>query len=324
MTGKKRRLLFLLLVLSAALSGCASHTTKPSASVVGNGTETAAASESKNIAVKHEWGTIELKETPQRVVTLDFSFIDTLTSLGVTPIGNAGVGTTKIPEYLQDQVTGVTDVGERKAPNLEVVQSLNPDLIIASVDRHSMIREDLTDIAPTAAFDDASLQQVLDNVHSLGTLVGKPEAAKGVIDGLKDKISMVRDQIEVAPTMVVAGFFDDDFTVWVKHSFIGSLLSEAGVNYAFDGEIANLEGKGEGATVTLERLHELNPDYILVYGDNPDKLQTNPLYQDLKAVKEHHFISVDRNLWSRGRGPIAANRILDELLAILSPQSASE
>lgn len=347
MIQKKLYLLLAMTLLSAAVYGCGSKTSgnnsaasanspveaSANGAASANGTaanapggsaaDAAASGSEAKISVQHEWGTAEFAQVPQRIVTLDFSFIDTLTSLGVTPVGNAGVGTTKVPEYLQDKVTGTEDVGERKAPNLEVIQSLNPDLIIASVDRHSMIRQELSDIAPTVAFDDASYEQILDNVESIGKILGKQTEAEQVVNGLKEKIDAVHSQIEGKPTLVVAGYFDDEFTVWVKDSFIGSLLSQVGVDYAFNGEVANLEGKGEGAKVTLERLHELNPDYILVYGDNTDKLKTNPLYQDLKAVKDQHFISVDRNLWSRGRGPIAADKILDELLAILSGKSVS-
>ncbi|MFB9275935.1 ABC transporter substrate-binding protein [Cohnella cellulosilytica] len=277
-------------------------------------------------SVEHEWGTYQSETVPERIVTLDFSFIDTLTSLGVKPVGNAGVGTTKIPEYLQDRVTeaDAADVGERKAPNLEVVQSLKPDLIIASVDRHSMIRGELEGIAPTVAFDDVSYDEVLDNVRSIAAILGKQEEAEQVVAGLNEKIAAVKQRIEGAPTILVAGLFDDTFTVWVKDSFVGSLLSQVGADYAFNGEKDNLEGKGEGVHMTLERLHEINPDYIMLYGDSPDKLQSNPLYQDLKSVKDGRFIVVDRNLWARGRGPIAANEILDETLAALAADSASE
>lgn len=331
-------IVFMLLFIITATGCGASNNGQPSAEAP-NGTEAASGAETPAsesapveseqtaaVSVEHEWGTYQAETVPAQIVTLDFSFIDTLTSLGVKPVGNAGVGTTKIPEYLQDQVTeaDAADVGERKAPNLEVIQSLKPDLIIASVDRHSMIRGELEGIATTVAFDDVSYDQVLDNVRSIAKILGKQEEAEQVVTGLNEKIAAVKQRIEGAPTILVAGLFDDTFTVWVKDSFVGSLLSQVGADYAFNGEKDNLEGKGEGVHMTLERLHEINPDYIMLYGDSPDKLQDNPLYQDLKSVKDGRFIVVDRNLWARGRGPIAASKILDETLAALAADSASK
>jgi len=318
-----------MLLLSIVLTACGANKDVKESGNTANpsnaSNDKGAANQSETVSVKHEWGTYEIKEAPQKIIALDFSFMDTLTSLGVTPVGNAGVGKTKMPEYLQDSVQAeVADVGERKAPNLEVIQSLKPDLIIASVDRHSMIRNELEGIAPTIAFDDASYEQVIDNLRNIGKIVGKEKEAEQVVADLDAKIAKVDQQIEGSPSIVVAGFFDDEFTVWIKESFIGSLLSRVGAEYAFNGEKSNLEGKGEGTKMTIERLHEINPDFIMVYGDSTEKLKSNPLYQDLKAVKENHFIEVDRNLWARGRGPIAASKILDETLADLTATSASK
>ncbi|WP_139999317.1 ABC transporter substrate-binding protein [Paenibacillus paridis] len=321
---KKQLIASIMLLCSIAIAGCGAEKSvnENGAGNVENA-ETAVQSDGKSIT--HEWGTYKIEQAPQKVVTLDFSFMDTLTSLGVTPVGNAGVGTTKFPEYLQDQLQAtVADVGERKAPNLEVIQSLKPDLIIASVDRHSMIRNELEGIAPTVAFDDVSYDQVMDNVKNIAEILGKQKEAEQVAAGLNEKIAAVKQQITDAPSIVVAGYFDDMFTVWIKDSFVGSLLSQVGAEYAFNGEKSNLEGKGEGVKMTLERLHELNPDFIMLYGDKPDKLLSNPLYQDLKSVKDQHFIVVDRNLWARGRGPIAAGKILDETLANLTGNAVSK
>ncbi|GGA31417.1 ABC transporter substrate-binding protein [Paenibacillus physcomitrellae] len=309
-------------VASAAPDNGSNISNASNASNTGTGS---AAAGNTPIEVTNAWNPLKVTETPQKIITLDFSFIDTLTSLGITPAGNAGVGTTKIPEYLNGMLKSeVADVGERKAPNLEVIQSLKPDLIVASVDRHSMIRKELEDIGPTIAFDDASYDQIIANLHSIAQIVGKEQEADKVEADLNAKMEQVKQQLAGSPSIIVAGFFDDEFTVWVKDSFVGSLLSRIGLNYAYNGEVSNLEGKGEGTKMTLERIHEINPDYIMVYGDKTDKLQSNPLFKDLKAVKEKHLIEVDRNLWSRGRGPIAASKIMDEALANLSAGAASK
>lgn len=317
----KKKMSTLLVAMSlavGALAGCS-----------GGAKETAkkedkaeAKNQAESVKIKHEWGETELKETPKNIVTLDFSFIDTLVDLGVTPVANAGVGKTKIPEYLQDKASKVKDVGERKAPNLEVISSVKPDLIIASKDRHNMIQKELKDIAPTIAFDDNSYEEVMKNMDTIAKAVGKEEQAKKIRTNLQDKISKAKEKVKGTPTVLVIGAFDDEFSVWIKDSFIGSLLTDVGVKYAYEGKKEKTEGKAEIAKITMERLNEINPDYIFLYGENVEKFKNNPLYNNLKAVKEKHVIDVDRNLWARGRGPIAADKILDEALPALTGQSS--
>lgn len=306
---------FLLII---TLASCSQSINNETIAEPSNSTNVDSDQHIEKTTVSHEWGDYQIEKQPENIVTLDFSFLDTLTALGVTPIGNAGVGTTKIPDYLTDKVNEVSDVGERKAPNLEVIHSLNPDVIIASVDRHSMIQTELEDISSTIAFDDANFEQILSNVKSIGAIVGKEEVATQVITELEDKVNKAKDTINNSPSILVVGYFDDEFTVWVENSFIGTLLSEIGFEYAFNGEVAALEGKGEGVKMTLEKLHEINPDYIMIYGDDYSKLKSNPLFKELTSVKEKHFLDVDRDLWSRARGPIAGSKIIDEALSVIS------
>ncbi|MDP6653318.1 MAG: ABC transporter substrate-binding protein, partial [Gammaproteobacteria bacterium] len=39
--------------------------------------------------VKHEMGQTQVPDNPQRIVVLEFSFVDALASVGVTPVGIA-------------------------------------------------------------------------------------------------------------------------------------------------------------------------------------------------------------------------------------------
>jgi iron complex transport system substrate-binding protein len=214
-------------------------------------------------------------------------------------------------------VKDYTYVGERKEPNLELIRSVSPDLILAAIDRHKMIKNELQDIAPTLGLDDDSYQEVLKNTEMLGDLLGKKAEADKIKKDLEQKIDEVKQHIEGKPTVLVVGAFEEEFSVWVKDSFIGSLMSAIGVEYP------NVAGKNEEqiqvevAKLTIEELAQINPDYLFVYGD-VDGWAKKPLFQGLKAAKENRVITVDRNLWSRGRGPIAASKILDEASDLFS------
>ncbi|WP_421923558.1 hypothetical protein [Paenibacillus luteus] len=107
---KKQLIASIMLLFSIAITGCGAEKSA-NENGTGNGANAGTAVQGDGKSITHEWGTYKIEQAPQKVVTLDFSFMDTLTSLGVTPVGNAGVGTTKFPEYLQDQLQAkVADV----------------------------------------------------------------------------------------------------------------------------------------------------------------------------------------------------------------------
>ncbi|BBI31299.1 ABC transporter substrate-binding protein [Cohnella abietis] len=308
------------------LAGCGSNNKEN----VGSNTpspsgETPAATESgapsQNKIIKHVWGEATIKETPVRIVALDYAFIDMLSVLDIKPVATVGIGESGFPDYLKDQVSGdgITNVGQAKQPNLEVLRSVKPDLILANPDRHEMIKDQLSDIAPTIAFDDDNYQMVLANLSLLADAVGKKEQGDKVIQTIEAKIKEGKERMQTAPSALVVGAFEDDSTVWLKSSFVGSILSGIGVNYLFDGTKDNsaAESKTDIAKLSLERLGEYNPDYIFLYGE-PEKWLKNPIYKNLQAVKDNKAITVSRDLWSKGRGPRAAELIIDQALQTMA------
>ncbi|TXK77028.1 ABC transporter substrate-binding protein [Paenibacillus sp. N3.4] len=272
---------------------------------------------SKEKVIKHAWGETTIKGTPTKIVALDYAFIDMLSVLDIKPIASVGIGESGFPEYLVDKVDAksITNVGQAKQPNLEVLKSVKPDLIIANPDRHELIKKQLSDIAPTLAFDDDNYEMVLANLGLLADVVGKKEQGDKVKQTIEDKIKQSKDKIKTAPSTLVVGAFEDDSTVWLKNSFVGSLLSGIGTNYLYDGKKDHTaaESKTDIAKLSLERLGEYNPDYLFVYGD-PGKWAANPIYKNLKSVKANKAITVSRDLWSKGRGPRAAELIIDQAL----------
>src|SRR5574343_619600 len=102
--------------------------------------------------ISHKMGTLKLVTPPKKVVALEFAFVDALGSLGVTPVGIADDGdksrilpSLKLKEY--------TSVGARKAPSLEIITKLRPELILADSKRHSQAFGQLNKIAPTLVLD---------------------------------------------------------------------------------------------------------------------------------------------------------------------------
>ncbi|WP_038887505.1 ABC transporter substrate-binding protein, partial [Vibrio rotiferianus] len=100
--------------------------------------------------VEDEQGQFEIATTPQRVVVLEFSFVDALAAVGVSPIGVADDNdASRVIPAVRDLVEPWQSVGMRSQPSLEAIAILKPDLIIADAERHRTIYQDLQQIAPT-------------------------------------------------------------------------------------------------------------------------------------------------------------------------------
>ncbi len=79
------------------------------------------------------FGPVQVKDHPQRVVTLGENTLDAALALGVQPLGAlASRGGSDIPEYLKAKAGKLPLVGTVREVNLEAVLKLRPDLILAS------------------------------------------------------------------------------------------------------------------------------------------------------------------------------------------------
>ena len=139
---------------------------------------------------------------------------------------------------------------------------------------------------------------------------------------LDEALAGAREKQKGQPGVLVVGAFEDEFSTWTVDSFIGSLFTEVGADYLFKGQPSASESQTEVAKITIESLVELNPDLLFVYGD-AQRWDGNPIYQQLTAFQESHILPVDRDLWSRARGPVAAQKILQMYVDFLNNQVAT-
>ena len=73
-----------------------------------------------------------------------------------------------------------TSVGTRQQPNLEVISSLKPDLIVADVQRHKAIYKDLEQIAPTIELNsrESTYEENIDAFKTIAKATGKDKKQK--------------------------------------------------------------------------------------------------------------------------------------------------
>ncbi|MGE8021782.1 ABC transporter substrate-binding protein [Peribacillus frigoritolerans] len=306
----------LLIAIMVMLSGCNNSQKTTEAEKT-----SAKTSNQETRTIKHEMGETEMKNTPKKIVTLELSFVDSLNALGIKPIGISDDNKKDMITKLVGQEMEYTSVGTREQPNLEVISSLQPDLIIADAERHKGIYKDLQKIAPTIVLKsrESTYQENLDSFKTIAKAVNKEDAAEKRLSEHEKTIKELKSKLTVDSNMTVlpAVVRDTSFQAHTSSSYDGELLERMGLKNA-------IQQKQPHAEMNLEQLVEIDPD-VLLLANNEGKLLTdewkdNPLWKDLKAVKNGQVYSVDRDLWTRYRGVVSAEAIAKDTLNMLGEE----
>lgn len=308
--------LILLFTIMMMLSGC--NNSQKTTEAEKTSAET---SNQETRTIKHEMGETEIKNTPKKIVTLELSFVDSLNALGIKPIGISDDNKKEMITKLVGQEMDYTSVGTREQPNLEVISSLQPDLIIADAERHKGIYKDLQQIAPTVVLKsrESTYQENLDSFKTIAKAVNKEDAAEKRLSEHEKTIKELKAKLTVDSNMTVlpAVVRDTSFQAHTSSSYDGELLERMGLKNA-------IQQKQPHAEMNLEQLVEIDPD-VLLLANNEGKLLTdewkdNPLWKGLKAVKNGQVYSVDRDLWTRYRGVVSAEAIAKDTLNMLGEE----
>ncbi|MEY8602760.1 Fe(3+) dicitrate ABC transporter substrate-binding protein [Staphylococcus nepalensis] len=283
-----------------------------------------------SVAIKHEGGTTHIDKKPQRVVSLEFSFVDALAALDIKPVGVADDGKKdRILKPIRDKIGDYKSVGARKQPNLEEISNQKPDLIIADSNRHKGIQQDLEKIAPTIMLPsfDSDYKDNIEAFKTISKAVGKEDKGKDrlkehneLMDKYKKEITMDKSQPVLATVIAKSGLLAHP-----ENTYVGDLLKELGFNNALNKtETDNLSKYLKGPYVQLnsEVLSDINPGRMFIMVDkgkndpNLKKQEEEPVWQSLDAVKNDNVSVVDRNTWARARGIISSEEIAKQLVDI--------
>ncbi|QHW33028.1 iron-siderophore ABC transporter substrate-binding protein [Paenibacillus rhizovicinus] len=327
--------LSVLIVLSVVISGCgqsnsadnANNGTTNTGNAANTGNANKAAADSADAAerkITHAMGETVIKGTPARIVVLTNEGTEALLALGVKPVG-AVKSWTGDPWYahIAKDMDGVTVVGEESQPNLELIASLKPDLIIGNKLRQEKVYEQLKAIAPTI-FSETLRGAWQSNFTLYADAIGKKAEGEKIIadydartadfkakagDKLNQKVSVVR-------------FMAGKTRIYLSDTFTGIAFSKLGITRP-DSQNGYKDTFVE--EITKERLPEVDADRLFYFtyetGDGKgtqmeEEMLKDPLWKSLNVVKNNKAIKVDDAIWNTAGGVIAANLMLDELYKI--------
>ncbi|RWZ55306.1 iron citrate ABC transporter substrate-binding protein [Halobacillus fulvus] len=270
--------------------------------------------------IEHEMGETEITGQPENVVALEFSFVDNLASLGVSPVGIADdEDESRIIEPIREKIGDYTSVGTRKQPSLEVISSLQPDLIIADMQRHQDIYDQLSEIAPTIVLPSlaSDYEGIISSFETVSQAMGMEEKGQEVLAEHEAKMEELKAQVpeDEDRTVLPAVVADSGYFAHNMESYTGSLLESIGLENAIQ------SGDPRYNKINLEQVVEFNPDILfhMETGEQTvvDEWKENDLYQDISAVKNDEVHNVDRVMWSLSRGLISSEEILEDAISYL-------
>ncbi|RKD32446.1 ABC transporter substrate-binding protein [Thermohalobacter berrensis] len=269
--------------------------------------------------IEHAMGKTEINGTPKRVVVLVNGMVDISLALGVKPIGavESWIGDPWY-KYIEDDMEGVKPLGKETQPNLELIASLKPDIILGSKMRHEKIYEQLSSIAPTIMSENVFDWKA--NLKLVSKALNKEEKGEKIVEDWNKRVKDFKNKLGDKASLEISLIrFNPDHARIYYTGFPGMIIEEVGLSRP---ESQRVKDKVVGK-LTKERIPEMDGDIIFDFtadwkGDGQvEKLReewmNDPLWKNLKAVKEGKVYRVNEVHWNMAGGVIAANKMLDDL-----------
>jgi len=238
------------------------------------------------VTIEHAFGSTEITEQPENVVTLGWGSAEAALALDVVPVGieaqtyaadddgqlpwvaealeKAGAEPTMIPASVEE-------------PAYEEIGALAPDLILAPYSGLTAEQyEVLSEIAPTVAYPDQPWTTPWREViTTVGTALGKADEAKNLVSDLDGQISEAAAAHPELEGRTVAAVMDVGGTFWVYKP------QDARVDFLLDLGLKSAPAVDELATdeesfaysLSYEETDRLDSDILLSYAGTEDEAQ---------------------------------------------------
>lgn len=272
--------------------------------------------------ITHALGVTEVPDNPQRIVVLTNEGTEALLALGVVPVG-AVESWNGNPwyDYLQPMLGEATLLGAEGAVDLEVLAALEPDLILGSKVRQEKVYEQLSAIAPTVMTETLGVVWQ-DNLKVYADAVGKSDEAEAALAAFADRTVKIREALGEAinDEISLVRFSPARTRMYLKDSFCGAIIDAIGLKRP-----ASQDKDAFAEDLTKERIPELAGDRILYFSADSREAEaeanledwlSDPLWQNLDAVKAGHAQRVSDSSWIAAGGIFAAHLVLDDIEAI--------
>jgi iron complex transport system substrate-binding protein len=241
---------------------------------------------------------------PHRIVSTGPAITELLYALG---LGDHVVGVTRFCHYPPEALSK-PKIGDWINPNLEVIASLKPDLVIVQTNPNNLAAR----LAPlhvhTLEVNEDTIAAIYTSIRTIGAATGTMPRATQLIDSIRAQLDEIRkraSQLKPVPVMFVIGRTPnrlDGMVVAGKASYLDELIRLAGGDNVFRDSVAAYPA------VSLEEVMARNPEVVIDMGDMSDTVNVSEehrrsvvvLWQRasvLTAVKQHRVFAVAADIY---------------------------
>ncbi|HEY5648554.1 MAG TPA: cobalamin-binding protein [Nitrospiria bacterium] len=250
--------------------------------------------EKKNLTLTDATGkAVKLSLPAQRIVSLAPSVTEILFALGLE---SAIVGVTESCNF-PEQVNKKQRIGNPIQPNVEVLLSLQPDLVLAvdgvtgSVGIEALRRVGL----PVFTLKPRMIPSLLDEIRLIGRLTAREREAEELAGRIKESIEKVENKVrDREPVSVLYLIWHDPMMTAGPDTFIGEMIRRAG------GEIMGSELGLGYFRLGMEAVLEADPEVIIIgdeigRGNIEGQKEYWKRWSTIRAIQDGriHFIPAD-------------------------------
>ncbi|MDQ0362247.1 heme ABC transporter substrate-binding protein IsdE [Breznakia pachnodae] len=259
------------------------------------------------------------EQSEERIVTTSVAIAEILDELGVDTV--VGVPTSET-YTLPERYDGVDEVGMPMNPDMEIISTLNPTLILSPNSLEGDLKERYSNSKIDAAFMNLkSVTGMYKSIEELGALIGKEEEAQVLVDDFKTYMEDYQEKNgdREGPRVLILMGLPGSYVVATENSYVGSLVELAGGKNVYTGE-----SEEDFINVNVEDMLEKSPDIILRTSHaQPEDVQvmfeeefsTNEIWQHFDAVTNNKVYDLDNEYFgmSANFNYQKALEVLDEL-----------
>lgn len=256
--------------------------------------------------VKEENGVI-VHDAKAKVASMSIHITNNLLALGIQPVGSVIGGDVKdfLP-HVADQLKGTQKLGVVTDPDMEALLALQPDVIYIDKEYSSKDLAKFEQIAPTIVIDmDQGTWQ--DQLKEIATHVGLEKKADTFIADYDTKAAqvstLIHSRLGADAKVMAIRMTPKELRVMSTVRPLGPIMFEDLKLQMADG-IDKISKDEPYQVISKEVLPDFNADAIFVIiskgndaQTNFDELEKNPLWLNLKAVKNKHMYVLDGQKW---------------------------
>lgn len=225
------------------------------------------------------------------IVSTSVAICEILDELGYDNV----IGVPETSGTLPERYQNISTVGAPMNPDLEIIKSLNPDLVLSPQTLESGLAESYRAAGITSAFLDlSSVEGMYKAITSLGEYLGCGDKAEQLNKEYENFMDNYSNGVKNEPSILLLMAFPDGFyLVATENSYVGNLVKLAGGKNVYG---SDYKGDENGfVNINPEDMVQKDPDQIFVFAHYAEEdafkymkseFESNASWQYFDAVKD--------------------------------------